>query len=64
MVDGGKVERADQFDHPDIAVALVQDLLLVRLAAAARRNTEDVVVGDDAGADVGAAVEHVQVEAR
>src|SRR6476646_7109807 len=64
IVDRREVQCANQFDHSDIVVPLVQYLLLVGLAATARRDAEYVVVGDDAGADIGAAVEHMQVEAR
>src|SRR5205823_4703984 len=64
VVNGGEIERTDQLDHADVAVALVEDLLLVRLAAAARGDAKNVVIGDDAGAEIGASLEHMEVEAR
>ena len=45
-------------------MVFVKDLLFVRLAAAAGGNTKNVVVRDDAGADIGAAVEHMKIEPR
>ena len=64
VVDSREVQRADQFDDADVAVVLVEHLLFMRLTAAARRDAEHVVIGDDAGAHIGAAVEHVQIEPR
>ncbi len=64
IIDGGKVECPDEFDDANIGPPLLQDLLLMGLAAAAGGNAGNVVVGNDAGADVGAAIEHMQIEAR
>ena len=64
VVDCREIQRPDQLDHADVAVVLVKDLLFMWLAAAARRYAEYIVIRDDAGADIGAAVEHVEIEPR
>ena len=45
-----------------IAIKLLKGLLFVGLAAAAGSNAKHVIVGDDASADVGVSIEHVQIE--
>ena len=62
IVDGGKSQRADQFDDAHFVVALFEDLLVARLAAPSRGDAADVVIGDDRGAHVAGAVEHMQTE--
>jgi hypothetical protein len=43
-------------------MALVEDFLIARLAAPSRGDAADVVVGNDRGADIAGAVEHMQAE--
>jgi hypothetical protein len=64
VVDGCEIERPDKLDDANVAVVLVEDLLLVRLAAAAGGYPVEIVIRDDAGANIGVAVEHMQIETR
>ena len=62
IVDGGKGERADEFDDPNILTVLLENLLFVRLPASPGGNVGYVVVGDNTGSHIAAAVEHMQIE--
>ncbi len=64
VIDRCEVERADQFEDANIGLPLLENLLLMGLTAAAGRYVGDVVVGDNAGPHIRAAIEHVKVEAR
>ena len=63
VVHIGEGQRAGQFEDPDGGGAVVEQPLLVRLAAAALQPA-DVIFGDDAGAHVVGAVQHMQIEMR
>ena len=63
VIDIGEGERARQFENADRRVMSIEQLLIVRLAAAPPQSA-DIVVGDDAGAHIVGAVEHMQIEMR